>query len=223
MVNVNQLLLGRIMAKIFFAYPYAWDHDQPHYRIAIKEATRALGHQAIIAKDIPTDLPLLEHIKQQIEDAEIAFFDITGLNPNVLIEFGIGYSVDTKAILLVNPALHVRTEKGVFGAQRIAMTTPTDLSPFVRYDYADTNALRVLIAAAIRTHLPEETRALDMRDKIKKIVAQSGPINMSAIAAASRIPIDDVRPILKGLVALNEINRLGAGPGTKYQVPRGRA
>lgn len=208
------------MAKIFFAYPYAWDDCEPHYKVAVRQAVTRLGHQCVIAKDVPTDLPLLAHIKQLIEETEIAFFDITGLNPNVLIEFGIGYSVDTTAILLENATRQFTVQSTIFGDKRVPIETPSDLKPFVRCPYNSTGELADIIRSAIQRYLPEETAAITMRQKITQIVKASGPINMSGIARAASIPIDDVRPVLKGLVALNEINRVGSGPGTKYQSPR---
>jgi hypothetical protein len=207
------------MAKIFFAYPYSWDDSEPEYKIALKAAVKRLGHTPVIASEVPTDLPLLQHIRQLIEEAEVGFFDITGLNPNVLVEFGIGYSADTKAILLENAAKQFVIEKSMFGERRVPIETPSDLRPFVRYPYDSTRDLAEIISTAIHTHLPQETAVISMRDKIRQIVSRSGPINMSGIATASKIPIDDVRPILKGLVALNEVHRVGSGPGTKYKMP----
>jgi hypothetical protein len=205
------------MAKIFFAYPYAWDETEPQYRVALRQAVKNLGHECVIAKEIPTDLPLLEHIKLLIEEAEVAFFDITGLNPNVLIEFGIGYAADTRAILLENTSLQFSLQSSVFGAKKRAIEIPSDLKPFVRCPYTSTGDIAGIIAKATHTYLPEETAKTLMRNKIKQIVKASGPINMSGIASAARVSVDDVRPVLKGLIATQEVRRIGNGPGTRYQ------
>lgn len=205
------------MAKVFFAFPYEYDRSHPNFRVAFREATQSAGHEAVFADEVFRSGDILQHITECIEECYCSFFDITGLNPNVLVELGIGYSSQRSTFLLLNSALHVQEMKSFWGAKNIPIEIPADLRGLVRLEYATSADLSSKVRRALQQNPPEPT-APQLEARIKDHVKRYGPLNMSGIAGGISTNIEQVRPILRNLVAANVIEKLGSGRGTRYKL-----
>jgi Nucleoside 2-deoxyribosyltransferase len=105
------------MAKIFFAYPYQFDDEEPQYRVALRETCKEQKHEAVFANAVPAEHEIFQHVHECIADCDAAFVDITGLNPSVLIEFGMAHAAGKRKFVLLNELDHVKAGKSNWGRQ----------------------------------------------------------------------------------------------------------
>ena len=205
--------------KIFFAFSYDYAAQNRWYVECLRQTCTLEGCEALIASDLVSHAHVLTHVADCIDQCELGFYDITGLNPNVLIEYGIGYNSDKPSFLLLNPKLHVReVDNGLLGKKQVPIKNPADLDGILRLEYLGAEMLRREISRVIDQHLRHPAREGEVLagrivDKLKAI----GPSNMSTIAQSVGKAIDDVRPILKGLVATDRVIREGHAKGSRYR------
>jgi hypothetical protein len=204
------------MPKVFFAFPYDYDRSHPQFRVAFREAAEACGHEAVFADEVYRSREILQHITECIDECYAAFFDITGLNPNVLIELGIGYASQKHVFVLHNTDLHVQELDSFWGHRTIPLDIPADLRGLIRLTYVNSGDLRLKVVGALRQN-PAEPAGMAVATSIKDRLKKFGPLNMSGIASGIDVHIDRVRPVLKELVAARQVERLGSGRGTKYR------
>jgi len=94
---------------------------------------------------------LFNEVLNAIKECEIAIFDISENNPNVLIEVGMAYGNNKQVVLLKNELSKER------------FRVPTDISAFVYVPYRDKKAIyeiRDEIANSISTYLKESSKSL---------------------------------------------------------------
>ena len=68
------------MARIFFAYPYQFDKDEPHYRVALREACADQKHEAVFANAVPAEHDILQHVHECIAECDAAYDSLTVAN-----------------------------------------------------------------------------------------------------------------------------------------------
>lgn len=207
------------MQKIFFAFAYEYDKTNPWYRICLRNTVRETGFQPIFADDVAGTGHILDHVEQCIEEAAIGFYDITGLNPNVLIEFGLGHASDKPCFVLMNPELHVREFKTFWGKSATPIPIPADLTGILHYDYTSSHSLSAVVKRIIDQNLREPKQGMALANKIIERLKRRGPANMSAIAKDVSKPIEEVRPILRSLIATDQVVKEGHSRGTTYRLP----
>lgn len=79
------------MPRAFFAFPYSFGID---YRIELSRVCDALNVEPIFADEVKKADALLAKLQDEIQASHIGFYDITGLNPNVLIELGMSLAAN---------------------------------------------------------------------------------------------------------------------------------
>lgn len=204
--------------KIFFAFPYSYENDIKWYAECLRQTCAKLGCEAFFAKDLASNSHILNHVSDCIEQSALGFYDITGLNPNVLIEYGIGHSSDKPSFLLLNPKLHVRQIDSVWGKRTAPMPIPWDLDGILRCEYIGPEMLAEGVSRVIDQYLRHPSREGEvLAERIVDKLRVIGASNMSTIAQSLNKSIDDVRPILKGLVATDRVVREGHAKGSKYR------
>lgn len=208
------------MAKVFFAYPYDFDDNEPQYRVALREACRDQGHEAVFANAVPAKFEIMQHVHECIDECDAAFFDITGLNPSVLIEFGVGYAAGKSPFVLLNEAAHVTAGRVVWGKKEATpLPIPANLSGTIRIKYTSTHDLRQNLKAALAKYLPSAPQVLSLAQSIKTHLRKFGPLDMSGIANGVQTEVGQVRPVVSSLLATREVLRTGVGRWTKYELP----
>jgi hypothetical protein len=207
------------MQRIFFAFSYQYAAKLRWYVECLRQTCTRLGCEAVIASDVVSDSHVLNHVSECIDQCELGFFDVTGMNPNVLIEYGIGYNSDKPSFLLLNPQLNVlHIDNGVFGKKEVPIPLPADLEGILRREYIGAETLSKEIERVIDQHLRHPAREGEvMAGRIVEKLKAIGPSNMSTIAVSVGKSIDEVRPILKGLVATDRVVREGHAKGSKYR------
>lgn len=209
-----------LMAKIFFAFPHRFDDEFPNYRVALKEACRDQNHEAVFASTVPAGGFVLEHVSDCIEGCSAAFFDITGLNPSVLIEFGLAYAKGAETFILLNERDHVTvTTKFLGGRTQIPLGIPADMSGKIRTHYTSTFDLRQSLNRTLEQYFPSKPEVLPLAQKILQHVKKFGPLPIGKIVNAVAEPYEVVRPVVSAMIATQQLDKAGLGPGTQYSLP----
>jgi len=206
------------MQKVFFAFAYEYDKSNPWYRICLRNAVKDAGFLPIFADDVAGSGHILDHVEQCIEDSVIGFYDITGLNPNVLIEFGLGHASDKPCFVLINTDLHVKEFKTFWGKSASPIQTPADLTGILHYDYTSSQTLAAVVKRVIEQNLKQPRQGMVLANQIIERLKRKGPANMTSIAKDVNKPVDQVRPILKSLIATDQVVKEGHSRGTTYRV-----
>lgn len=92
------------MEKVFFAVPYKLFGDE--YRILARRACLDRQLTAVFGDETRQADALIRKMCTSIEEARFTFFDITGFNPNVMIELGIAFCAQKKVFLFYNEKRH---------------------------------------------------------------------------------------------------------------------
>ena len=144
--------MKRRKVKIFVGYQINSDY---HNSKDLKNAINTV--KAIVEVDVNLEIQygeftpgkfLFNEVFKAIKECEIAIFDISENNPNVLIEVGMAYGTDKYVILLKNESSKERFK------------VPSDISAFIYVPYKDNDALSQKdicdqIANAIISYLKE--------------------------------------------------------------------
>ncbi len=211
-------LRGGSMAKIFFAFPHRFDQEHPNYRVALREACRDQKHDAVFASAVPTAGHVLQHVNECIDDCDAAFFDVTGLNPSVLIELGMAYAEGKPTFILLNQDEHVRVSKNMLGKQTVEpLEIPADLTGIVRTHYKNTFDLRQSLVRTLEQYFPSKPEVMPLAKTIIQHLKRFGPSPMAGIATGVSTDVNKVRPVVSALVATSQLKKTGIGTGTKYE------
>ncbi|HVY86018.1 MAG TPA: hypothetical protein VG943_12855 [Caulobacterales bacterium] len=218
LLTILLLRQGSLMQKVFFAFAYEYDNALPWYRVCLKNTVKDAGFYAVFANEEARAGHILDHISDCIDQSALGFYDITGLNPNVLIEFGIGHASGKPCFLLLNKELHQRETQTLWGKRATPMPIPADLEGVLRYEYTSSHDLGTMVRRAIEQNLKQPKAGMALANEIIQRLKAKGPANMSTIAKDIKRPLEDVRPILKSLVATDQVTRQGHSRGTTYTV-----
>jgi hypothetical protein len=191
------------MVKAFFAFPYAFRID---YRIAMKRVCSDSGVEAVYGDETRTGDALLDKLRDLIQGCEIGFYDITGLNPNVLVELGIGYCVCPKrTFFMYDQDRHRKTPSAKMGK----LIVPSDILGRAHFEYRGEDDL----AAQVRKHLRESlglsgNKHLELKTKALRFLRGRDGARIGEIAAGIGAA-ESLRH--EGAVELR-----GVGGGAKY-------
>lgn len=152
------------MAKVFLGFPYSFPLE---YREVLRRVVRDAGHEPVVADDRFADQHIWENIVEILDEYELklAIFDITGLNPNVLIEVGYSLGLGLKKILILNLPQHLQS----FGITQpqVPPPIPEDLAGIMRVQYNSLDELVAKLAVVIDQAIGD---TLDYREKFDSIV-----------------------------------------------------
>lgn len=206
------------MQNIFFAFSYQYADANPWYVECLRQSCAKLDCRALIARDIATNTHILNHVADCIDQSTLGFYDITGLNPNVLIEYGLGHNSDKPSFLLLNPQRHTREVSGFMGRRTETLINPTDLDGLIWRSYVGPETLAEEVTRVIDQHLRHPSQEGEvLADRIVNRLRILGTSTMPIIAQSVGRQIEDIRPILKGLVATERVVREGHARGSKYR------
>src|SRR5947209_15678557 len=102
---------------------FDWDE---HWSQVLVVAIQQAGMTPVRADDMAGPGTILERLWQGIQEAEVIVADLTGLNPNVLYEFGLAHAVNKRILIL----------------SMFPDDTPVDLRQFVQISY-NSNTLQL--------------------------------------------------------------------------------
>ena len=85
----------------FVVMPFGGQFDEIYSEI-YKPAIQAMGLKPLRADDIYDNRPIIQDIKQSIQNADIILAEVTGRNPNVNYELGIAHALDKEVIIITS-------------------------------------------------------------------------------------------------------------------------
>ena len=85
--------------KIFVAYPYALGDG---YRAALRDRFTDSGIDFLYADDRLANKHILAKIVDMMRESDVSMFDVTGNNPNVMLELGIALGLDEPGFVAIN-------------------------------------------------------------------------------------------------------------------------
>jgi hypothetical protein len=199
------------MAKAFFAFPYDYEVD---YRLTIERACHDLGVKPIFGDEIRKSQALVDKICEAIEECELGFYDITGFNPNVMIEVGMSYCAERATFLMLNSKKHkassaFRTEgcevpADLEGQHRLVYNTPSELDAELR------KTLRQALGIGQNSHH-------DLKLKVDRQLTAKGAQTLRDLAAGIGSPNrDELKIALMSLRAEKRVRLDGHGLGARY-------
>jgi hypothetical protein len=114
---------------IFVAYPWSVQ-DRDAYKAAYLRLEGPLSARFVFAESEIGDRHVLDKIEQMIRETAFGFYDITGWNANVALEYGIARGVGRTKIIVNNPTMSDLREvpADIRGIDRINYTSLEELS-----------------------------------------------------------------------------------------------
>lgn len=199
------------MLKAFFAFPYDFEID---YRLTIKRACHDLDVAPVFGDEIRKSKALVDKICEAIEECELGFYDITGFNPNVMIEIGMSYCAERATFIMLNSGKHrqspaVRAEGSevpadLEGQHRLVYSTPAELDAELR------KTLRQALGIGQNSHH-------DLKRKIDQRLRAKGAQTLREIASGIGNPDrDELKIALMALRAEKRVRLDGHGLGARY-------
>lgn len=88
--------------SIFVAYAYNL-YDRRDYRKVFTSLEQAFGVKFIFADEKITNMHIMQKIISYIQASDFSIYDISGWNPNVTLELGIGMMSKKDWYILLNP------------------------------------------------------------------------------------------------------------------------
>lgn len=134
------------MPRAFFAFPYSFGVD---YRIALGRVCDALSVEPVFGDEVRKADALLSKLQEEIQGCHIGFYDITGLNSNVLIELGISFASGRPTFVLYDIDRHKKMPAAKLGKFEV----PTDIKERAQLPYKGS------MNSALRFAKPFENRS----------------------------------------------------------------
>jgi hypothetical protein len=97
--------------KIFIAMPFS-DEYKDSYNYGIVPVLDGLGYQYYKADNEITNKDIMCKICQQIQSCQMAIINISGLNPNVMLEQGLAYGLGKPVIILKDKSTKAISDLG---------------------------------------------------------------------------------------------------------------
>ena len=85
----------------FVVMPFGGQFDEIYKQI-YAPSIRKVGLKSLRADDIYDNRPIIQDIKQSIQDAVLVLADVTGRNPNVNYELGIAHGLGKEVIIVTS-------------------------------------------------------------------------------------------------------------------------
>jgi hypothetical protein len=97
--------------KVFIGMPFA-DNHKDSFEYGIKPALEANGHIYFRADETISNLDIMCKVCRELQSCGLAIFNISDLNPNVMLELGLAYGVGKPVIIVKNKDTEVITDIG---------------------------------------------------------------------------------------------------------------
>lgn len=197
------------MPRAFFAFPYSFDVE---YRIELRRVCSSLNVDAVFADDVKKADALLTKLHDEIEASHIGFYDLTGMNPNVLIELGMSLASKRPTFVLYDVDRHKKMPASKIGKFEV----PSDIKERAQLPYKGHAELAAEVRKAIRETLQIGLNShLDLKARIERQLRR-GRQRISEIATG--IGGDVARPDLEAAIMSLRHERVVALDGHHYRL-----
>lgn len=151
---------------IFLAYPFVLDKEQNH-REKIRKIVEKHHFQLRAADDEYKADSIWDEIQREIRNAWYCIFDLTGLNPNVLLELGYAMGQNADVIIIQEQP----SKKSWLGRTSDYDDIPSDLSSIRRIMYRDYTELDEKLSKAIQDMKGKESLDNQFRMMTKRLLS----------------------------------------------------
>jgi hypothetical protein len=202
------------METAFFAFPYNFDTE---YRFVVKRACQDLGVAPVFGDEVRKADHLANKLRISIEQSGLGFYDITGLNPNVLIELGIGLCAQRRNFLMFDEHKHRKSP----AVKAFKCEIPADIAGHEHFKYNNASDLDRELRAVLKQALGiGKNSAHDLKQRIDGLVRKT-PLKFGDIAKAiPEAPRYDIDQALASLRFEGRIKLEGRGGGAKWRAKR---
>jgi hypothetical protein len=202
------------MTTIFFAFPYSFDDE---YRRILIAACHDLHIGHVFGDGSLSSDALLDKMSSAIEACDHAFFDITGFNPNVMMELGIAYQHKRRLYFMFNEKAHKNSPARKALKERI----PVNIRGQDHFSYETLAEFDFGIRNGLRDALGIGKNSLnDIKLKIDRVLAH-GPKRLGEIAKSIGDPENSRTSDALLVMRLEEKVRCrGYGMGARWELRR---
>lgn len=184
--------------------------QSPEYEASVRNMARHFNLEPVFAHECPAGAAAEDWIAARIAECQFAFFDLTGLDADVLFACGIASQGDDAIVLgLVDRVEHDRLRPA---AGPLAARLLGDAKAFNRADDFQRQA-QMFISSKIGP-----TQLLDgaFIARIKEGIRNKGPIYMRQLAAEIGRPMPEIQPVVYELVRKGEVKKISDKRWTRY-------
>jgi hypothetical protein len=173
-----------------------------------------MGLTAVFGDEARQADALIQKMCSSIEEARFGFFDITGFNPNVMIELGIAFCAQKKVFLLYNQKRHKDSPAVKAGKELV----PADLQGHERFAYQTPEDFDRELRQTLRATLGiGQNTVHDLKQKIGKML-RGHPQPIRKIVEGLAAPEQDVQDALYSMRLEKRVTIEGHGRGAKWRV-----
>jgi hypothetical protein len=204
------------MAKGFFAFPYHFDDE---YRRILIAACFDLRLEYLFGDDSVGTGALVDKMAAAVESCDYAFFDITGFNPNVMMELGMAYQHKRKIYFMFNEAKHIASPAVRSGEDAV----PANIRGQDHFSYSTLPEFDSGIRKALRDALGVGRNSLqDLKIRLNKALLR-GPQRIGELTKTiGDVDRDKIEQALFVLRAEREVDCKGVGMGARWELMRGQ-
>ena len=197
--------------SIFVAYAYTL-YDKRDYRKVFLSLEKAFGVKFIFADEKITNMHIMQKIISYIQAADFSIYDISGWNPNVTLELGIGMMSQKDWYILVNPDKTPNQE------------VPSDIKGIDRIQYKSFSELEDSLAALLSQRYSKvERQTLDqyvesLQATVLELLIGNPGLTMADVSKFLQLNLQLTQAVVLPLAADNKIESRGIKRWTKYYV-----
>lgn len=199
------------MARVFFAFPY---NVEDEYRRILIAACHDLRAEYVFGDGSVSSTTLIDKMSSDIESCDHAFFDISGYNPNVMIELGMAYQHKRRVYFMYDEKRH----KNAPATKAVKDLVPTNIRGQDHFAYNSLVEFNIGVRAALRNALGIGKNSLhEMKLKISRTLSNK-PQRISEIATsigeADQSQVSDALTVLR---MEGKVTCKGHGMGAKWE------
>jgi hypothetical protein len=195
--------------SIFVAYAYDL-YDRRDYRKVFTSLEKAFSVKFIFADEKITNMHIMQKIISYIQAADFSMYDISGWNPNVTLELGIGMMSQKDWYILVNPDKTPNQE------------VPSDIKGIDRVQYTSFSDLEDKLAALLSQRYSKiERQTLDqyiesLQTTVLELLITSPGLTMADISKFLQLNLQLTQAVVLPMLAEGKIESTGIKRWTKY-------
>jgi len=204
--------------SIFVAYAYNL-YDKRDYRKVFTGLEKAFGVKFIFADEKITNMHIMQKIISYIQASDFSIYDISGWNPNVTLELGIGMMSKKDWYILLNPEKTPNQE------------VPSDIKGIDRIQYSSFSDLEDRLAALLSQRYSKvERQTLDqyvesLQETVLDLLGKSGGLTMVEISKFLQLNLQLTQAVVLPLASEGKVESRGIKRWTRYylhgQAPEG--
>jgi hypothetical protein len=181
----------------------------PEYESSIKDMVKSLDISAAFAGEASADA-----LAARLADCDFAFFDLTGLDPDVMFSIGLASQFDDVMKLYLFDPVEDEKIRGAVPRGPMSQSLLKEARAFHGASDFQRKARIYISEIAGAQVLNDQTFVA----KIKEHIEKRGPIYMRQLARDVGRPMTDLQPVVYDLVRKGQVRKIGDRRWTQYAI-----